>query len=136
MAKTKYDKHLIPAPLEQGNFAPVVRFSSSKHFGQNINFTMVRNCIPEPFFMDKGTHIHDFDQFLFFLGADPMNVGEFGAEVEFCIGEEEEEHIITSSTVAYIPKGLRHCPLNFKKVDKPILFINISLTPQYGRVKE
>jgi hypothetical protein len=71
VAKVKYDKHLIPVPLEQGEFAPVVRFSAGKHFDQPLNFTMVRNCIPQPFFMNKGSHVHDFDQFLFFSAEIP-----------------------------------------------------------------
>jgi hypothetical protein len=136
MSPNKYDKHLTPAPLVEGKFAPVVRFSALKHFNQNMNLTVVRNCISGPFLMDKGSHAHDFDQFLFFLGANPMNVEEFMAEVHFSLGEEEEKHIITSSTVAFIPRGMKHCPLNFVRVDKPIYFINMALTPEYTRVNE
>jgi len=133
MVETKYGKHFIKAPVEQGEFAPVVRFYSGKYFGEH-NFTMVRNCISGPFFMDKDTHAHDFEQFLCFFGANPMDVEDFGAEVELSLGEEREKHIINEATIVHIPKGFRHCPLNFKKVDRPILFINISLTPSYSRL--
>ena len=82
---------------------------------------------PEP-------HSHDFDQFLHFYGGNSLDIKDFDAEVEFTIGEEGEKHIITETTVVHIPKGLLHCPLEFKRVDKPILFVHCTLASKY--VKE
>jgi hypothetical protein len=48
------------------------------------------------------------------------------------LGEEGEKHIITEPTVLHLPKGTIHCPLNFKVVNKPVIFMNVALTPQYG----
>lgn len=83
--------------------------------------------------MEDTPHSHDFDQFLHFYGADASNVREFKAEVELYIGREGEKHIITATTIVHIPKGMIHCPLNFKRVDKPIIFMNVPLTPEYIR---
>jgi hypothetical protein len=51
--------------------------------------------------------------------------------VEIYIGEEQEKHVITEPTVLHIPKETIHCPLNFKVVNKPVIFMNVALTPQY-----
>jgi hypothetical protein len=47
------------------------------------------------------------------------------------MGEEEETHLINTTTWVYVPGGLLHCPLNFRKVDKPIMFGHIMFAPMY-----
>ena len=89
--------------------------------------------ISQPILMVKEPHTHDFDEFLVFLGCDPTNALDFGAEVELSLGKEGEKHIIDTTTVVCIPKELIHCPLNFRKIGKPILFCNIYLAPEYVR---
>jgi hypothetical protein len=74
-------------------------------------------------------HTHDFDQIIFFLGGDPNNVGDFGAEVEMHLGENQEKYIINYTSCVYIPAGLLHCPLDIKRVNKPIMFIDVTLSP-------
>jgi len=78
-------------------------------------------------------HRHAVAEFLYFIGGDPMNFNEFGAEVEFTLGEgkDAEIHIITNTTWVYVPANLMHCPLNFKRVDKPIMFGHIMFAPTY-----
>ena len=105
----------------------------SKVTNQSVEYGMGLICVDKPFLMVKEAHSHDFDQFLCFIGGDSLNVREFDAEVELCLGEEEEKQIITTSTVVYVPKGLVHCPLEFKKVNKPIVFVDIMLTSDYSR---
>lgn len=87
--------------------------------------------IYEPLVMIPQGHRHNCSEILYFIGGNPMNFREFGAEVEFSMGEEEEKHIINSTTWVYIPKDVLHCPLNFKKVDKPIIFGHFMLAPTY-----
>ena len=132
MAQGIYDKYFITEPVEPGKFAPRLFFNSRKYFGEK-NFSLRWNYITQPYLMEEKPHSHDFDQFLHFYGADPSNVREFGAEVELYLGEEGEKHVITATTIVHIPKGMIHCPLNFKKVDKPIIFMNVPLTPEYVR---
>ena len=57
----------------------------------------------------------------------------FGAEVEFVMGEgeEKETYIIKNTTWVYVPAGVMHCPLDFKRVDKPIMFGHIMMSPTY-----
>ena len=79
--------------------------------------------------------VHDFDQCLLLMGADPNDLSDFDAEVELCLGEEREKHIINSATVVHIPAGLVHCPLNIVKVNKPVLFLDISIVGKYSKTK-
>ena len=75
------------------------------------------------------SHTHDFDEVVGFLGSDPQNPHDLGGEVEFWL--EDEKYLLTKSCLIYVPKGLRHCPLTVKKVDRPILFLAVSVTDKY-----
>jgi hypothetical protein len=71
-------------------------------------------------------HTHDFHETLCFIGGDPQDINDLGAEIEFTLGGEK--HLITSATVVSIPPDLEHCPIVFKKVTKPLIFLEISRT--------
>lgn len=132
MAETKYGKLKLKELVVDGKFVPRVVLTGEKH-GDGANFSMVYNCITEPWVMRSDPHAHPFDQFLCFMGGNPTDVGDFGAEVELTVGDEGEKLIIDTTTIVYIPKGLMHCPLNFKRIDKPIIFIDIYLAPSYAK---
>jgi hypothetical protein len=53
--------------------------------------------------------------------------------VELWLGEEQEKHIIDATSVVHIPKGLIHGPLIYRRVDKPIIFVDAFLAPIYKR---
>jgi len=118
--------------------APRLGLKSDEGFG-NINFSMSWWAITEPFEMVTEHHAHDFDQFLIFVGGDINNMVDLGGEVELTLSEDGvnlEKFVITEATNVYIPKGLYHCPLNFKRVDnpdKPILFHDLFFSPEYKR---
>ncbi len=79
-------------------------------------------------------HIHKYDEFLIFLGADlPDLCSSFDAEIDLWMGEEMEKHTITSTTIVFIPKGVQHAPLNFRKISKPVLFHALYLGPDLDR---
>jgi len=130
MASGKYDKYFIKEPIEIGKFAPCMRYNSEF---PDTNFTIRWHFVDGPWLMEEEPHAHDFDQFSCFIGGNPRDIRDFGAEVELFLGKEQEKHVITSTTIVHIPKGLVHCPLNFKKVDRPIIFMNIPLTAHYGK---
>ncbi len=86
---------------------------------------------PTPFSI-RGTHTHDFDEFLCFLPGDPNDLNEYQAEIELSFGEEEEKQVLVKPSIVYFPKGLPHGNLNFKKIDKPISYMKICLSPRYS----
>ena len=63
-------------------------------------------------------HQHDYDEVLAFLGSDPKNPHDLGAELEFQINGEN--HIINKSCLIFIPKGMQHGPPIFNKIDRPL----------------
>jgi hypothetical protein len=133
---SKYGKYIITHSLKEPRFpniaSPAMHFDGEKDF-KGAGFSLSYLCIKEPFLIEDKPMFHDFDQYLVFLGGDPMNLREFGAVAELSLGEEGEKHIINSCANVYIPKGLVHCPLNFTRVDKPIIFIDIIIAPTYTK---
>ncbi len=132
MASTKYGKYVIKKPVATGGFGPEFIYTGEKEY--NSNFTIMFLRITAPTLMEEFAHSHDFDMYLYFMSFDPDNMGELGADIEIGLGEEQELHKITTPTSVYIPAGLVHCPLNFKRVDKPIFFVHCTLASKY--VKE
>ena len=71
-------------------------------------------------------HFHQgVDEYIFFMGADPMNMFDFDCEIEMFIGDDPdhmESRLITRPTVVRLPPTVWHCPIKFRKVNKPLLF--------------
>lgn len=95
-------------------------------------------CVTEPFLMINDPHTHEFDQFLAFQNADATKVNDFDAEVWLHLGPEGEQEkiVITETCFIYVPAGMVHTPLEFVKINKPIVFMDIALTTQYVRKPE
>ncbi|MEM2319234.1 MAG: hypothetical protein QXM37_02895 [Candidatus Bathyarchaeia archaeon] len=79
-------------------------------------------------------HVHDVDEILAFIGTDFDNPKDLGAEVELWLGDEL--HVLTKSCLVFVPKGLKHCPVRFKRVDKPLWFMTLSPMSMYTRKAE
>lgn len=108
-------------------------YSVLSHKGElDQNCSIGYHCLTKPINF-KEPHSHDFVEMLFFIGGDPADVRELGAEVEITLGEEKEKHVITTAGVVSIPAGLVHCPIEVKNVTKPIVFLEVSLTREYGK---
>ena len=90
----------------------------------------------KPFFLDRVQHRHPKDEYLIFLGASFPNVFDFDAKIEFTIGKDDEAEtfVITKPTIIRIPAGVYHCPLNFKEVNKPVLFLASLMMPMFGGI--
>ena len=133
METTKYEKYFIREPLQWNNFppyAPRLLFDSKNHFPE-MNFGIRCTYIDTPIHMER-PHAHDFDQFFCFLGT-PEDLRVFDGEVEVHLGEEDAVNIVNSTTVVYVPRGMIHCPMIWKRVTKPMMFINIVLAGSYTR---
>jgi hypothetical protein len=126
----KYDDLFYTDAVVEGKFGNRMVYQARSHVGEK-NYSMMWNYVSEPFLMVKDPHTHEFDQFLHFFSADSANVAQFPAEIEFSLGEELEKHVITQPTVLHIPAGMLHGPLEFKKVDSPVIFVNVAFTPEY-----
>jgi hypothetical protein len=139
MTETKYGKYFLEnpwgTPRQSDPQAPAyIGIGQESPVEWDEPLSQVLRPIYKAYTMiDKG-HRHNCAEILYFIGGDPMNFKEFGAEVELVIGEgeDEETHIINTTTWVYVPKNVLHCPLTFKRVDKPIMFGHIMFAPTYS----
>ena len=77
-------------------------------------------------------HSHDdFDEILMFWGTDPERPHDLCGEVELWIGGEK--YTITESAMVFVPRGVKHCPMYFRRVDRPILHASTAPTRGYSR---
>ncbi len=99
------------------------------------NVSMCYHCVTKPISFDK-THSHDFEETLCFVGGNPLDITDFDAVIEYTINGEK--HVLTEPGCVSMPRGLPHCPIRIKNVspEKPIVFLEISLSSSYGTPKE
>jgi hypothetical protein len=136
MTDSRYGHHLFRECVVIGRGGkPIV---STRHLesygGGNFSFDCI--YITGPRLMIPHPHRHEFDQYLCFASSNPDDPHDFDAEIEMSLGEEQEKHIIASPTIAHIPPGLDHGPLDFVRVGKPVLFVDVAITGKYARVGE
>jgi len=142
MASTKYGKYFLKEPWgipvranTDPNAPTYIGIGQEKPVeGWDEPLTQVLRPIYRPYLMIPKAHQHNCAEILYFIGGNPMDFKDFGAEVELVMGEgsEAETYTITSTTWVYVPKNLPHCPLNFKRVDRPIMFGHIMFAPTYA----
>ena len=129
MAETNYGKYVMKELIQ--DIGHYTGYSIVAHDGElDADCSIGYHCISKPISFDR-PHAHDFVELLGFIGGDPTDIRDLGAEVEVCLGEDGEKHVIDTATVVSIPAGLIHCPINIKNVKKPIVFLEVSLTRQY-----
>lgn len=75
--------------------------------------------------MGHGPHKHKSPEVVIHIGTNPDNPLDLGAEVEFCMGPEMEKHIITTSTVVYLPTDFIHGPWIIRKVTRPFVVVTV-----------
>jgi hypothetical protein len=137
MAKKKYGKYIKKLSFkdEGPGFYRQIAMVNGNSAGVNVQveygtYVAAGKMGKEPY----GSHVHDFDQVLLWLGTDMNDLSELGAEVEICLGggEEKERHIFTETCAVAIPKGLPHLPVIHQRIDKPFIFMMVSCAPEYS----
>jgi mannose-6-phosphate isomerase-like protein (cupin superfamily) len=77
-------------------------------------------------------HTHNFDEVIGFIGSkgqkDPRDLG---GEMEVWLGGEK--YLINKSCLILVPKGLKHCPIRFNRIDSPIFFFTFGMATKYSR---
>jgi len=121
-----------PVMVPEHQRQPIFGIRAAERWGDPA-FVLGTTCITGPWEMETEPMKHDFDQIICFLGGNAMNLFDFDADIELWLGEEQERHLMTTAASVFIPKGLVHCPLHFRRVGSPILFMDISFTRVYSR---
>jgi len=138
MAEKKYSKYVKALSFrdDKPGFYRQVANVNGKSFG--MDFTIEYGAYWAGGFMGEEpprAHAHDFDQVMVWLGADPNDMGELGAEVELCLGEQGEKSMITSTTAVAVPKGTPHFPANITRMDRRFIYMEVSCTSTYSEKK-
>jgi hypothetical protein len=76
-------------------------------------------------------HSHANDEIIGFLGSDPDDPYNLHGELEVWV--DGERHVLTSSTMIFLPGGLKHMPLKINRVDKPIFHFSVVTAGQYDK---
>jgi len=79
-------------------------------------------------------HVHEFDEVIGFVSTKRENPRELDAEMEIWLGDEK--NILKNSCLVYIPRGMKHCPLTFRQVNRPVFFFTLAPKGMYGRISE
>jgi hypothetical protein len=136
MADLKYSQYFLDQlPDEQrfkgfGKIPSMVAFTDndiiegSKYFSVMV---MGQEATKHP---GHGPHIHQDAELLVPLGTDMNNPRDLGAKLEMCMGPEMESHIITQSTMIWIPAKFVHGPFRVLEVTRPFLFIQCQYAPK------
>ena len=128
MNESKYRKYLIDKPIREvgakladiikGHTTPTLTYVSDKLItGCNtyVEFGWIWEMPqPNPHIHE---HIHNYDEIIMHIGFDYSKPEDLGAEIEFVV--DGDPLIINRTSALFIPKGVRHGPVTWKRVDKP-----------------
>jgi len=146
MAKSKYGKYIITEPktdlkLPSYRRKPAeIPTSGQTHLiyldNEVIKGAFYVECVwiwPGSVFWPKQlveAHTHPFDEVITFFGSNPEDPHDLCGEVELWL--EDEKHILTKSCLVFVPKGMKHCPLVIRRVDRPIFHFSAGPGGMYG----
>lgn len=145
MVKTKYGKYIVteakfptPPPGAPPPRPPAERTGEMVVLvtDEVIKGAFYLNCALIWKASDQGSpdikHYHDFDEYIGFIGSNPEDTHDLCGEVEIWL--DDEKHILTKSCAVFIPKGLMHCPIYFRKVDRPIFYFSTGPKVTYEKL--
>lgn len=134
MPKSGAEQYLVRKPLREvgagskttGRQIPSQTYMSNALVpGSNtyIEFSWIYDMpIPNPHIHE---HVHDYDEIVLHIGSDPRNPQDLGGEIEYCFNGEPL--IFDTTTALFVPKGVKHGPLTWKKVTRPHIEMAIIL---------
>jgi hypothetical protein len=132
MAKNKYEKYINydqeyvkehPPGSMPGFIGVSIGKEQVKEAKVHCGYAWYLGSIPK-----NGTykpHYHDSDEIITIIGTDPNDAFNLGGEVDFWF--EHEKYTITRTCMIYIPAGVQHAPLWFRKVNRPIISGTVNL---------
>lgn len=80
-----------------------------------------------------GAHTHTYDELIGFFGSNPEDPYDLGGEIEFWI--EDEKFMLTRSTMIFVPKNLKHCPMILHRIDRPVFHFTSVNGAEYKVIK-
>jgi len=131
MAGKKYDKYFLkydPPPGPPFIMGPILQRMDERNIAGS-NFYFIHWVLPHQtprMKIGHPPHIHSEAELLIHIGTNPDDPDDLGAEVELYVGPEMERHVITTTTVVFLPPNFLHGPWNPLKTERPWIFIEIN----------
>lgn len=134
MAEAKYAKNLVQKPVYEiiagdvkGRQNPTMTLMSNDLVpGSNLYLEggwIYKMPDPNPHILE---HTHEnHNELVLHIGTDPRNPEDLGGELEFVV--DGEPLIINKTSALFIPAGVKHGPLTWKKVKRPHIQMAIVL---------
>jgi len=136
MAEKKYGKYLVKKPAREVNVMVPGKIKGREYPTMTyMSNDLVPGCNvylelgwiwampdPNPHILE---HTHNYNELVLHIGSDPKNPEDLGAEIEYVIGGESL--IIDKTSAIFVPKGVKHGPLIWKRVDRPHIQMSIML---------
>jgi hypothetical protein len=72
-----------------------------------------------------GEHTHEYDEIVMHIGTDPGDQEDLGAEIEFMV--DGKPLTIDKTSSVYVPKGVKHGPLTWKRFTRPHVEMTIMI---------
>jgi len=133
MDEKKYEKLIMTDLNTEKDDIGTLLFSLDEKVINNIPFFTDTAWVwpkSDKIVMEEKSHSHQFEEVVTLFGTDPENPKDLCGEVEFWLGDEK--YTITQSCIIYIPKGVKHCPLIFHRVDRPIFHYIVGHASKYS----
>jgi hypothetical protein len=141
MTESKYGKYILKRPQswvspgdgQEKKPAPEQRtqilYIDSTFIKEAPFFTVCNWTWPGTKFSSE-PHVHEFDELYAFVGSNPENTSDLCGEIEIWLGDEK--YVLTETCLVFIPKGLQHGPVTYKRVDRPIFNFVTGVMPTYS----
>ena len=133
MAESQYGKYVLREPKGQLHTGEVFEGFLASPEKLGLDCQILYSTITKPSLEgdEPKAHKHDFPHVMCFFGSNPQDLHDFDAEIEFYLGGEKQ--IINAPSIVTVPAGLIHCPLIFKRIGKPVNWVEVMLTSHYDR---
>ena len=132
MAKSQYEKYVVRKPIYEAVTGVKNRQSPSMTFMSRQQVPEVNSYIelgwiygiprPNPYVHE---HVHDYDEIILHWGGRYETPQDLGAEIEFYIGGQPIT--FNTTTGIFIPRGIPHGPLTWKKFRFPHIEMTVRL---------
>ena len=145
MTKSKYEKYIVRKAKIPDDLSPYLesgvipsRFPLGEHSPlpgplkesrAMVEFSWITQDRAMGHDTGRGPHRHNFGEIFLFLGNNPEDLNDLGAEVEFWLGEgkESDKLVFNTTSLVFVPEGLIHMPIFFKNVKRPLLRMTIGV---------
>jgi hypothetical protein len=143
MAGRKYEKYIITKPKPEVALPGFRQDQAALNAGVKTPVVYLDdNIIKGAFYVecvwfwkameksDIAAHTHPFDEVITFFGSNPEDPTDLCGEVEIWL--EDEQYILNKSCLIFVPRGMKHCPLVVRRVDRPIFHFSAGTGGSYG----